>query len=90
VIKKMLLSDQSLTVDQLHERVTTRGIKISIITVASIRSHFLDDLKFLKAMGVIKFQVKHHRIVQQPRREQAHRDQWPNKKRPFRKWDFSG
>jgi hypothetical protein len=52
-IKRLILRNPGISVDELNQEITKRGIRISRLTLSEIRRSFLSDLKFLAAEGYL-------------------------------------
>ena len=54
VIQRMILREPNITVDEIEDRLKSRGLKTSRLTVSTIRADFRRDLRFLKSEGLLK------------------------------------
>jgi hypothetical protein len=104
LIKKMLLSDPDLTVREIDARLREQDIKITRITISTIKSGFRHTLKVLIDLGLVSATVlepkepapvwplprRATRQATRKRRAASKYDDLRPRRRPFREWNFSG
>lgn len=55
MIKKMVVKDPTITVAQLSENLKSDGLKVSDVTIATLRSDLRDTLRVLNELNIAKF-----------------------------------
>jgi hypothetical protein len=101
IIKKLMLRDPLISIDELDARLREDGHKVSRIAISAVRDHFRDALKLLMQEGLIKDGSGKQRLIKAGfkrklvygYREKPRDDLSPpggKKKKRWKPWHFHG
>jgi hypothetical protein len=94
-IKRMILDDPRISVDEIHSALAMNDHHLSKIAISSIRGEFRHSLRFLIEQGVITADALKHKEIKDSLigsgvryREQKRPAPTSVRRKPYHKWHF--